>query len=303
MRFVRLRFAILALTTGFLLSSVIALSGESASVSTKILRQHYDFERPEQHKLAAERHYLSQVSSSVSETARLVTVRVFSSPRTAGSGVIIERQGQIYTVVTCDHVANSGQNNQYTILTPDGKTYQAYRQHLSSLESIDLTLLKFESVVPYQVVVLGNFENVSIGEPVYASGFPNYYDRSPNRIDETFDWGVRAFRVTPGTLAMLLGDRSLARGYKLGYTNDVDQGMSGGALLNRSGELIGINGRGKYPLQGIDAFRFTDGTIPSQTLFEQLEALSWAIPISIFQQKASYLPTNISSQRNPSIHY
>ncbi len=77
---------------------------------------------------------------------------------------------------------------------------------------------------------------------------------------------------------------SLHRGYQLGYTNDVETGMSGGPVVNQYGELIGINGRLKYPWQGIKVFAFADGTIPDTTQFLQMEALSWAIPITTFQR-------------------
>ena len=35
----------------------------------------------------------------------------------------------------------------------------------------------------------------------------------------------------------------------------------------------------KYPFQGIEAFTFTDGTIPKEEDYLQMESLSWAIPI------------------------
>lgn len=70
----------------------------------------------------------------------------------------------------------------------------------------------------------------------------------------------------------------------MGYTNDIEQGMSGGPVLDQYGRLIGINGRLKYPPQGIIAFMFADGTVPSKKLFQQMEALSWAVPSATFRQ-------------------
>ena len=87
----------------------------------------------------------------------------------------------------------------------------------------------------------------------------------------------------------------MSEGYGLGYTNEIEQGMSGGPVLNESGQVVGINGRLKYPLQGIDGFTFADGTKPSIKLFKQMEALSWAIPISTFRQLTEVSLTELNS--------
>lgn len=231
----------------------------------------------------------SQVDSSVAEMARLVTVRVLTKLG-AGSGVIVDRQGQTYTVLTCDHVANPSPDDRFTVLTPDGQTHSAYRKRLPSLEGVDLALVQFESRTPYRVAALGNPKNLSSGEQVYASGFPNYQYQGSNSVEETLNWGLRAYRLTAGTIAMLLSNQSLPRGYQLGYTNDIEPGMSGGPVLDREGRLIGINGRGKHPIQGIDAFTLADGTTPSPELFKRMEALSWAVPISRYVQRSGQLP-------------
>ena len=73
-------------------------------------------------------------------------------------------------------------------------------------------------------------------------------------------------------------------GYQLGYTNNVENGMSGGPVIDAQGRLIGINGRLKHPFIGINAYVFTDGSMPSKKQFLQMETLSWAIPIAKFQK-------------------
>ena len=237
-------------------------------------------------------------SLSVAEIARLVTVRILTEPG-SGSGVIIHRQGQTYTVLTCEHVIGDSQGGKYTVLTVDGITQPARRKSISHIENtdevqagsavarrstLDLALVQFESKKLYRVAALGDSDALSPGNPVYASGFPNYQFLSQKSVEDTRNWGTRAFRSTKGEVSLLL-ERSLPEGYRLGYTNDVEQGMSGGPVLNERGQLVGINGRLKYPLQGIDVFTFADGTKPSVEMFQQMEALSWAIPIATFQQK------------------
>ncbi|MEG4117476.1 hypothetical protein QUA43_08385 [Microcoleus sp. N9_B4] len=59
--------------------------------------------------------------------------------------------------------------------------------------------------------------------------------------------------------------------------------------MDISGKLVGINGKSKYPLGGIDVFKLADGSVPSQAVFLPMEALSWAILIDTFQQLVSHL--------------
>lgn len=239
-----------------------------------------------------------QLAQSPAEIARQVTVRVLTNPG-AGSGVIIERKGKTHTVLTCAHVANGNQEGRYTVLTPDGKTHSASRKPVPALNGVDLAVIEFDSPTLYRVAVSGNFQEVSVGEPVYTSGFPNYRDAGPNAVENTFDWGLRAFQLTAGTVSMILSDRSLPQGYQLGNTNTIDLGMSGGPALNQKGQLIGINGRVNYPFQGIDVFIFTDGTKPSPELFKHMDPLSWAVPISTFQQRIGQIPAAPQNSTRP----
>jgi serine protease Do len=220
----------------------------------------------------------------VAKIARQVTVRIFTEPG-SGSGVVIARQGQTYTVLTCLHVLAESKEGRYRVLSVDGKIYPARVKPIQSLKGIDLALLQFDSKSSYKVATLGNSDALPVGSQVYAAGFPNYHFINQNAVEETHNWGTKAFRLTTGRVS-LLPEQSLQEGYRLGYNNDVELGMSGGPVLNDKGEVVGINGRLKYPVQGIDVFTFADGTKPSVELFEQMEALSWAIPVATFKQSA-----------------
>ena len=214
--------------------------------------------------------------------ANQVTVRIFTKSG-SGSGVVIKREGQTYTVLTNHHVVTDSPEDGFKILTADGNTYPA--QQLSSVndKTFDLALVQFNSPQNYQVVMLPKSEVISEGETVYVSGFPAWHfvfnGNKIAKFEETRNWGVSAFQVKTGTIKMQI-TKTLPGGYQLGCTNDVFQGMSGGPVLNQQGELIGINGLLKYPFQGIDAFIFTDGTKPEKEDYLQMEALSWAIPIN-----------------------
>ncbi|MGA9381618.1 MAG: serine protease [Phormidium sp.] len=219
---------------------------------------------------------------SVPIIARQVTVRIFND-QLVGSGVVVERRGKIYTVLTCAHVVAESPNNRYSILTPDGKTYNGRLLSSKQFGNTDLALVQFNSDRIYQVASIADHQTLTIGDTVYAAGFPNWHWSNSNTVDSTHDWGGKAFQLTQGKVAML-PEKSLQDGYQIGYTNEIEQGMSGGPVLDRYGRLIGINGRLKYPLQGINAFIFADGTAPSNELFNQMESLSWAVPITKFHK-------------------
>lgn len=219
---------------------------------------------------------------SVEEIAKQVTVRIFTNTG-LGSGTIVASSGQTYTVLTNLHVVSNSSERAYTILTSDGQRHQA--QWLQSVQfgTLDVALLQFTSSDSYRVVKIGDSQQLEVGKQIYASGFPAWhYQKKGDRItalEDTRNWGLRAFRLTEGRVGML-SKQALTGGYQIGYSNDVVEGMSGGPLLNEQAELIGINGMLKYPLQDNGAIVFDDGTTPSEKLFEQMETLSWAIPIN-----------------------
>ena len=221
------------------------------------------------------------VDPTIATVIRQISVRILNQEN-SGSGVLIDHQGQIYTVLTNAHVVAGNHNNLYTALTSDGETYIGHL--LSSWQPTnDLALIQFSSNRTYSVAPLASAETLQMGQAVYAAGFPNWHLLSETQLEDTRDVGFQAFQLTVGQIEKVL-PKPLAQGYQLGYTNEVVAGMSGGAILNCQGQLIGINGVLKHPPQGIAAYAFADGTAPSEALFQQIESLSWAIPISTIRQ-------------------
>lgn len=130
---------------------------------------------------------------------------------------------------------------------------------------------------------LRSSNTLSEGDRVFAAGFP-------------FDG--RGFVLTKGRVS-LLPDRALEQGYKIGYTNDIQKGMSGGPLLNRQGEVVGINGMHAYPLWG-DPYVYRDGSLPSAEVRDRMISLAFAIPIDTFAQLApqfASLPDNFPTRQ------
>ncbi|MFM6464162.1 serine protease [Planktothrix sp.] len=201
--------------------------------------------------------------------ARLTTVRILT-PNASGSGVIIQRQGQTYTVITNWHVLAFSQ--QQTVIAPDGQKYGLLA--VKQLGNTDLAIAYFKSNTNYQIAAISPGA-IAVGEPVFAAGFPMYQEHS---FQTTFDQGLQVFRFTQGIIS-ILPPKSLPQGYRLGYTNDIQVGMSGGPIFNRWGQLIGINGRLKNRDPDFGVYAFEDGTEPSQEMLELMVNSSWGIPI------------------------
>jgi len=208
---------------------------------------------------------------------RLITVKIFSE-QSWGSGIIIEREGKVYTVLTNKHVLRDDVN-EYQIQTADGAIHKASRDGMK-LDNYDLAILNFISAAEYAVATLGDSNSLSEEEKVVAAGFPFGGDKSNDD----------GFKFTEGQISLIL-EKSLKNGYQVGYTNQIEKGMSGGPVLNLEGEVVAINGMHAYPLWG-QPYIYEDGEQPSPEMVQVMESSSWAIPINKFLQSAPQFATN-----------
>lgn len=206
--------------------------------------------------------------------ARLITVKVLSD-QLLGSGVLIHREDQTYQVITNAHVLQAGKA-PYFIQTPnDGKIHPATPiATTTKLQGNDLALLQFEAPnLNYSVAKLA--EKPIVRELVIAAGFP-----LENNTAEFKNQGN--FVIKRGQIEWVL-KKPLEGGYKIGYTNDIQKGMSGGPLLNCTGEVVSINGIHADPVWG-DPYVFQDGSYPVNADRERMSQYSWGIPIQTVVQ-------------------
>lgn len=195
--------------------------------------------------------------------AQAITVKVMSK-EFLGTGILLKKDNSIYTVVTNAHVLRAG-DPPYRIQTPDGRIYKASLPKGSSLGKNDLAILQFRSNEKIYTVSSIASKPV-LGDEVFAAGFYSQEDEEK-----------QSFKFTSGKISLLL-PQALAGGYQIGYTNDIQKGMSGGPLLNRRGEVVGVNGMHANPLWDAPSV-FVDGSEANQALHEQINRLSWAVPM------------------------
>jgi len=147
-----------------------------------------------------------------------------------GSGVLLKKEGIIVTNYHVIAHQGGGARRQITITLPDGREFNS--QVLGEDPDNDLAVLKIKGENLPQARV-GQGQNL-IGEWVVAIGNPFGYlmgDHQPS--------------VTAGVISAL--SRTFSLESDIHYHNmiqtdaSINPGNSGGALVNASGELIGIN--------------------------------------------------------------
>lgn len=214
----------------------------------------------------------SQLSpEQLQKLARSITVKVLSGD-SSGSGILIKKEGQVYTVLTNQHVLTSGK--PIRIQTSDGNFHQATLITGVNFQSKDLALLQFRASADYAVASLTNLTTVAVNEQIFAAGFPFEADSSQ----------PSGFTLTTGQV-LYVPERAFKEGYQIGYSNNIGKGMSGGPILNRQGQVIGINGIHADPLWG-DPYVYEDGSRPTDAQRDLMSRYSWGIPIQTFAQLA-----------------
>lgn len=208
--------------------------------------------------------------------ASQITVKV-TGDNNGGSGTLLAKNGNTYLVLTNSHVVRGV--NSINVQTTDGKTYTATIVPKNNQQKSDLALLEFQANQNYCVTQIGNF-SVSKDMPVIAAGFSS-------------EQGKIVFRT--GKVEKI-AQPVLKDGYEIGYTSDIEQGMSGGAIINSKGYVIGINGKSAYPILNT-GYEYENGRRPSDEEIKLLRKLSWGI--SILRVLAEVKPSTLTAYSLP----
>jgi serine protease Do len=141
--------------------------------------------------------------------------------RGIGSGVIVSADG---TILTNNHVVEGAQ--KIIVQTSDDETFEA--KVVGADRPSDLAVLKID-VQNMKFLTLGNSDNVRVGDIVLAIG-------NPLGIGQTVTAGI----ISAKGRRTGLSDGTSFEDF-LQTDAPINRGNSGGALVNLSGELIGIN--------------------------------------------------------------
>jgi S1-C subfamily serine protease len=230
----------------------------------------------------------SQVS--VKESTRQIVVKI-GVPNLIGSGTIVSENNGNYTVLTNAHVL-LGTKPPYQITTPDRTTHLAKILKSKSLKNQDLAILRFKAKPKlYQIAQIGLLKDLKIGDRLYVGGFTK---QVPQRDGDDFIW-------EEGYISIFL-NKSIEKGYKLGYTNQIYRGMSGSPVVDSLGRLVGINGLLNNPAW-LTHSRFNDGSHPCEPLQLLIDKSSFAISIydiiPLMNRSLSFRSSSITSQSLP----
>jgi tetratricopeptide (TPR) repeat protein/V8-like Glu-specific endopeptidase len=173
----------------------------------------------------------AQAASSieVAKIAKAVTVNIESAD-SPGSGVIVQKTNNTYTVITAAHVLRDPKS-AFKLVTPDGNIHKL--TNIKATPGTDIAVAKFQSNTSYPVAKMGDSAQSPEGATVYVAGFPM----------ATQAISASIYNFTEGKVTAN-ANRPLAEGYSLVYSNNTLPGMSGGPVFNDTGELIAIHGRG-----------------------------------------------------------
>lgn len=252
------------------LSLVLSVSSLCCTLSAQSTNQSTN-SGCENNQISTQAQQPSKLSSQqLHHRAEMISVKVMSQ-EILGTGFLLKKQGCVYTVVTNAHVLRAGKA-PFRIQTFDNRIWKAETKYVASVKGDDLAILEFRTRGEiYTVPSIG--VNPVVGTEVVAAGFP--FTEGDSRVD--------SLTLTSGKVSLVL-DKALQGGYQIGYTNDIRKGMSGGALLNQKGEVIGVNGKHAFPLWDIPSV-FESGEEADKTLHQKIVRLSWAVPMEKVREK------------------
>jgi putative serine protease PepD len=164
---------------------------------------------------------LASIASNVSPSVVSIRVGDFG-----GSGVVMSDDGYI---ITNAHVVEVARGDQVAVRFSSGEVARA--TIVGSDRRSDIAVIRAEGVPDLVPAAFGDSDAILVGDTVLAIGSPLGFDGSVTQgIVSALDRTLRPDEEDPVTLSGLVQTDAA-----------INRGNSGGALVNLSGEVVGIN--------------------------------------------------------------
>ena len=173
--------------------------------------------------------------------------------RSSGTGVVLTRDGLL---VTNAHVVEGAMEIQ--VLLSDGRLFEAQAVGLDGISDLAVLRIDAQDLTP---AVFGNSDDAQVGDTVVAIGDPLGIELRGTMTDGIISAINRDVEVGGRVMSLLQTNAAL------------NSGNSGGPLINRFGQVIGINTMkvGDYvSASGVEGLGFAIPSTTVKTIVDQL---------------------------------
>lgn len=220
----------------------------------------------------------SRSFKQISEEVKKNTVLVYYQDKKGhGTGFFIEGSQEGCNVLTARHVVPL--KTQIKLKTSDQKIWVI--NDIQRFPNHDLAVINFKSnnsnKCPYKALSVGDSDAVDLSDDIYITGF-------------TRNGSVAQF--TSGKVSYV--GESNTDGYGISYTAITAGGMSGGPVINASGEVIAVHGRTDVELLRIAELEGEELSTQEQSTAsrsfkpgDSVGTFKWGIPIKAYSENVA----------------
>lgn len=174
---------------------------------------------------------MKSLSKDTIEQVRRATLKI-ASDQAQGSGIAIEISPGEFIIATAKHVVSGGGDLATFIFTnSSGIQGRIQKKDFEISNYADLAICRKLANIQLSGNAIAIDDRVGHNEDIWIAGYAgtNYQD---------------VLRISPGSI-MAISHNQEKDGYELIYSNPTSRGMSGGAIINAEGKLVGIHAAGE----------------------------------------------------------
>lgn len=154
-----------------------------------------------------------------------------------GTGTVIAKNGNIYTLLTAWHVLSSArEGDELYAITNTGTPYRIAINSIIRIGNVDIALARFRGPDGMKVAEVSS-EDITMGENAEVFGYP-----------------INASKKLTHKKGEIVANAKVGveEGYQLLYRIETNPGMSGGPVVDKFGNVVGVHGRGELNERVLD---------------------------------------------------